>query len=95
MHVDFKVTTWERVEIPEEHKEKVKQAIKNGKVESANDLFNLDLEMQLDCEMLQDTSEQLTVDENKGCSTIEIWENDSLDGNRNPMKMTWQNGNDR
>jgi hypothetical protein len=98
MHVDFKVTSWERVEIPKEHEEKVLSNIKKGLITSANDLFSLQVNegeyMELNYNKLDDTDSQMSVKENGGSSTIEVWENDSLDSNRNPMKMTWKNGND-
>lgn len=100
MHVDFKISIWERVLIPEEYEELVQEKIKSGEIKSAGDLIDLQLPDgtligDMSCEQLLDTNEQLTPKDNGGCSTVEIWENDSLDGNRNPMKMTWQNGNDR
>lgn len=90
MHIDFKVTCWERVEIPKEHEEKVKQALKEGKINSANDVFNLDYDMSLDCDMLLDTSEQLSIEENGGYSTVEVWE--QVKAPTEPMEITWKNG---
>jgi hypothetical protein len=81
MHVDFKITTWERVEIPEGKEPMVRDLIKNGLVESASDLFDhLD---DITCEKLTDVDEQMTPEENGGCSTIEIWEG---------VKNIWENG---
>lgn len=83
MHVDFKITIWERVTFDEEHNEAVLQAIKDGKINSANDLFNFIAEisgdMNVDCEKLDGTDEQMTPEENDGQSTIEVWEQGSSD----------------
>jgi hypothetical protein len=80
MKVDFKITTWERVEIPEENKDEVFAKIKDGTITSANDLFDLTLEngkqMDLSCNKLIDVDEQMTVEENGGCSTIEVLDED-------------------
>ena len=74
MKVDFKVTTWERVEVPEEHKESVLEAIKSGEISTAQDIFNflVDDDGGLSCHKLDETDEQMTVDENGGNSTIEV-----------------------
>ena len=96
MHVDFKTTIWERVEIPKEHEEEILEKIKDGTITSANTLFNYQPKdgkgyLDLDCEKLGDTSEQMTVEENGGCSTIEVWE-DNIDGPG--MSTTFENGNE-
>ena len=95
MHIDFKVTTWERVEILEEKKEHVLKLLKEGKVSCSNDLYNEQSESEgytnYNCELLIDTSEQMSVEENKGSSTIEVWEQVAIN-NKKPMQCTWQNG---
>ena len=40
MDFDFKVTTWERVFVEEENQEEVLKLIKEGKITSANDIFD-------------------------------------------------------
>jgi hypothetical protein len=77
MEFDFKITTWERVKVSKEQEEKVLQAIKDGKVNSANDIFNLlgeEGDMNVDCQKLDNVEEQMTVEENGGNSTIEVRE---------------------
>jgi hypothetical protein len=86
MHVDFKITTWERVEFDEEHNEAVKKAIENGEITSAEDLFNFLADRgdaNVDLERLEDVDEQMSVEENDGCSTVQVWEGDEL---------IWENG---
>jgi hypothetical protein len=77
MEFDFKITTWERVKVSKKQEEKVLQAIKDGKVNSANDIFNLlgeEGDMNVDCQKLDNVEEQMTVEENGGNSTIEVRE---------------------
>jgi hypothetical protein len=94
MHVDFKITTWERVEFDEEHNEAVKQAVIDGKIESANDLINFLADrgdVNIDCEKLIEVDEQMTVEDNGGCSTVEIWE---AVGTTQQMVRTFGNGDE-
>ncbi len=99
MHIDFKITTWERVIVPNNLKDEVLQAIKDEKITSSNGLHDWlsenGHEVDTEYSIIPEVEEKMTVEENGGFSTIEVWENDSLDGNRNPMKMTWENGKNR
>ena len=81
MEFEFKITTWECVTVDEEQEEKVLQAIKEGKVNSASDIFNLVDDAY--CEQLTETEEQMSVEENGGFATIEVRE----DGD-----VVWGNG---
>lgn len=76
MKVDFKVETWERYEVPEEHSEKVLKAIKEGKINDSGDLFNFLDEMGEPCNQghLDIAPEQITVQENGGFPTLECYE---------------------
>jgi hypothetical protein len=94
MHVDFKITTWERVEFDEEHNEAVKQAIIDGKIESANDLIDFLADRgdaNFDCNKLDEVDEQMTVEDNGGCSTVEVWE--QVESGQ-PMVRTFGNGDE-
>lgn len=96
MHVDFKITIWERVEIPEEFEEEILEKIKDGTIASANDLFGYQPKdgkgyLDLDCEKLDDTSEQMTVEENGGCSVVEVWDNNP---DAQGMTCIFENGNE-
>lgn len=94
MHIDFKVTTWERVEIPEGKEKEVLSKIKDGSISSGNDLFDLfNDDGNLTCDKLDDTDEPMTPEENGGSSTMEVWEQVTLEGNK-PMECTWNNGAD-
>jgi hypothetical protein len=72
MEFDFKVTIWERVTVPEKDEQRVLEAIKSGKVTSAEDIFQMGI--AADCDKQHDTDEQMTPQENGGCSTIEVME---------------------
>jgi hypothetical protein len=86
MHIDFKITTWERVEIPEEREEEVLAKIKSGEVECSNDLWDMDMNMDLTYETLDDCSVQMTPKENSLASTIEVFEHKGPDN-----VMVWDN----
>jgi len=93
MHIDFKITTWERVKIPKEKEAEVLKLLKEGKVTSSSDLYDQSESegyINYDCEQLVDTSESLTPEENGGSSTTEVWEH--VSERNQPMKCTWQNG---
>jgi len=89
MYIDFKITTWERIEIPEEHKEKVLKAIKNKEITSTNDMFDkFSNDFQISLEDLSEVDEQMTPEENNGCSTIEVY------GEKTDIKTIWDNSID-
>lgn len=79
MNVDFKITTWERVEIAPEDEAKVLDAIKSGEVSTANDLIEF-VENANYIGKIDETDEQMTPEDNGGCSTIEV-----LDDNGNTI----------
>ena len=74
MDFDFKVTTWERVTVAnKEDEQKVLEAIKNGIVTSSNDIFDLFYDSSnISCEIIDDTTTKMTIEENGGSSTIEV-----------------------
>lgn len=75
MKFDFKITTWERVTVKEENEQEVLQAIKNGKIESANDIYDFLADkgdINIECEILTEVDEQMSVEDNDGASTIEV-----------------------
>lgn len=85
MDFDFKVTVWQRVNVPEEIEDHVLKAIKSGKITSAIEVYAFLNEVTSDiyCSTLLETEEQMTVEENDGNSTIEVVENG---------KTIWENG---
>jgi len=73
MYVDFKITCWERVTIPEEYKDEIQEKIKDGTIETANELIEY-LEAGIYEGMVEETEETMTPEENGGCATIEMGE---------------------
>ena len=70
MEFDFKITTWERVKVGKEDEQKILDGIKDGSITCAGDICNMDL--NADCQKLDEVDEQMSVEENGGCPTIEI-----------------------
>lgn len=80
--VDIKVTVWNRVHFSDEaNMQEVTDLIKQGNIESIFD-ENLGFEEE---ETLFDTEGYLSVEENDGCSTIEVYED---------SKIIYKNGGD-
>jgi hypothetical protein len=72
--INFKVTTWELTDIPDELIDIVKKGIENGTITSFMDLYDIpELEdIDLECELSDDGTNQLSVEENNGEYTIEL-----------------------
>ena len=71
MQVDFKISVWERVEVPEEKKEMVLKALKNGEVSTANELLEL-IDDATYFGKMDDTEEDLTPADNNDNPTIDV-----------------------
>lgn len=87
IYLDYKATTWFRIPIQNKQVlEKVKEKIQQGMLPS--ELYNdLDTEHELGaCELLYDTEEFITPNENDGHSTIEIYKNED-----NDIQIIWDN----
>jgi len=77
MQFDFKVTTWERIKVDTDQEEKILQAIKNGTINSVDDIYTLleqDGIANIESEMLLEFCEEMSLAENGGCSTIEVYD---------------------
>ena len=75
MKFDFKITTWETVTVAEKYEKEVLDAIKSGEITSSDDVYNyLEGKQDSDISCLYNIEcvEQMTVDENGGCATIEV-----------------------
>lgn len=80
MYLDFKVTSWERLYIPEELSKQVEEKLKSGEIQTANDVIGLFGDRGVDYEgIIEGVEEQMTVEENGGSSTIELIEDDGED----------------
>ena len=75
MHIDFKITTWDRAYIREEDRVIVLKAIKEGKLRNNSDFSNLEVEVD-DWEKLTDVDEYMLPIENDGHSTLEVYDGD-------------------
>lgn len=79
MTFNFKVTVWEEIKVPKEDEQKVLEAIKDGRITSSEDVYQfLDGSNFVDANFIEDTSEQMMIEENGFSATIEI-ENENRD----------------
>jgi hypothetical protein len=80
MKFDFKETIWGRIEVPKEHEQRVLEAIKSGRIETANDVFDFLPECQddLNFEYLEDTAEPVSLVMNDGFATIEVLDDEGV-----------------
>lgn len=77
-HIDFKITIWERVKIDDDKVSDVINRIKDGSIMSSSDLFDV---LDNDCfneGILDDTGQQMTVEENDNQPTIEVYKNNEI-----------------
>jgi len=77
MYVDFKETILNRVQVPPEKEESVKQLLKEGKITNSNELC-LHIGLSSKYDMLLDTSEQMKPEQQEGFATIEAFDKDSI-----------------
>jgi hypothetical protein len=80
MYVDFKVTVWERVWIPEDMEPEVQERIEKGEITNANEIYDLKQEYDIvedpSTEYIVETEQYLTPEQNYGHATIEILDAD-------------------
>ena len=90
MQIDFKITTWERVEIEDEFVlEQIKSRLEDGTIHSSNSLIDYCENNNINCEyrgIVLETEHQLTLEENNGEATIEI-----LSDNGHTVGTIWKN----
>lgn len=79
--INFKVTTWETADIPDEFVDIVKQGIEDGTITSSLDLYDIPEleEVDFDLEFTDDGPNQLSVEENNGEFTIELRTSDDYE----------------
>jgi hypothetical protein len=92
MFFDFKITTWERITVPEEHEAAILEKIKSGEITTGNDLYaamdEIDTDELVCRDVLHETEDSMTPEENGGCATIEI-----LDDKRDKIWSNEKNNN--
>ena len=86
MYVDYKITTWNRVHFSDDADPK--KIIKTIQEEGIDSIFDEDLGFT-EQETLFEVNEKMTVEENNGFSTIEVYEN-----NNSVDDLVWSNGKD-
>lgn len=90
MQIDFKITTWERVEIEDDALlEEIKSKLEDGTIHSSNSLITYCDDNNINCEymgIVLETEHQLTPEENNGETTIEI-----LSDNGSTVGTIWKN----
>jgi hypothetical protein len=72
MQIDFKITTWERITIPQELQDQVTKAIASEEITCADDLFEMFGDECFNEGILSDVSQQMTIEENDDNATIEV-----------------------
>jgi hypothetical protein len=79
MQIDYKITTWERFEIDDEHREAVESFLKDNPKADAMDIFNwaCDNGIDPDIQRLDHAEELVMPEDNDGQATLEILVNDT------------------
>ena len=77
-HIDFKVTSWERIRIPEDKVADAIEKIKDGTISNAGEAM-VGLGIDTGPEPVDDTCEQMSLSENEGNATIEVYEGNRVD----------------
>jgi hypothetical protein len=72
-YLDFKITSWRRVYIPDELVEEVQNRLTNGDVDTPYDLLGEEGHYTLDLEDDELCEEPMGIEENGGCHTQEIF----------------------
>lgn len=86
MHIDVKVTMWQRIQLNENEGVSLEEVIELLEKFGPSELWNDEKERFLpDYENMTDTEEYISVEENQGCSTMELY-NDNGD-------LLWENSN--
>ena len=79
-YLDFKITSWKRIHIPDERIEEVIQKLKEGGCDAPYDLLDdedKDDSCYIDsCGIDLECEEPMTVEENEGASTQELYDTD-------------------
>ena len=88
MHIDFKCTVWERINVPDELKKEFEEKVRSGEISSSDEAFGV-FGDKIDglYESLPDTGEQMNITENDMQSTVELWD-DKED-------IIWDNSKDK
>jgi hypothetical protein len=83
-YLDFKVTNWKRIYVPDELVEEVQNRLINGDVDTPYDLLGEEGHYTLDMGDDELCEEPMSIEENDFCSTQEIFSDDG--------ESIWSNG---
>lgn len=74
IHIDSKITIWDRFSLDDEHKEALQEFLQENPDTLASDISDWASELGIDGEheTLTDTGDEMTPDENGGEATVEI-----------------------
>lgn len=88
MFIDFKTTIWDRIYIndtvPQSIKEQLIKLVKDKEIIDANQCYGFYPDIDDSYELLNDTQEPMSLEDNDGCNTVELY-----DDNNN---LIWGNG---
>ncbi len=87
-YIDFKITTWKRLEVTEEQAKELKKMLASNDTVSVDSFVD---ENYGNIMSVDDTDEQMTVEENCNNHTIELYEDgifDTVMTNKNELPMT-------
>jgi hypothetical protein len=82
MHIEYKTTLWQKIYITNNENISTEEIINTLKEGNAINIYELDLQCEND--PMFDTESQMTIDENDGYSTIELYDDED--------KLIWENG---
>lgn len=75
MYVDFKITLWERIKIPQEIEVEFKNKVLSGQIKSPVDAFiHFGDQLNPDYETLIDTVQMVKLENNEGEATIQLFD---------------------
>ena len=86
MYVDVKVTVWQRIQLNEDEGVSLEEVIDLLEKFGPSELWDDEKErFSPDYENLTETEEYISVEENQGCSTMELYNDDD--------ELLWENSN--
>ncbi len=73
-HLDFKITMWKRIHIPDDKVQEVIEELKNGSCDAPYDLLEKEGFYFDQAGPDEECEEPMLVEENEGSSTQELWD---------------------
>ena len=72
MQFDFKVTCWERITVDKQYEAQILAGIQAGTIKSSTNIYDLLNGENAEVEILVETTQQISLEENNYSSTIEV-----------------------